>query len=294
MGPVDLPPLAVAASNASMGAQRMHSRGTLAYLGLLVAAAVFGAIRYRPDPASLDYSALAALVCFVLAALVAGFLASTRPDRTWYDGRAAAESVKTLAWRYAVGGNPFPLPGSDGPADAFFAERLKEIIKTLRYVNLGTGTAAPQITPWMRASRSASSDERRRCYEVGRIEEQQTWYSTRASWNERRASKFALAGLGLTALGVLLALGRAVGVIDADLLGVVSASAAALTAWLQVKQHEALARAYAVAAHELGTIRSLIGQSESGADWARFVDAAEEAISREHTLWLASRGLEKS
>lgn len=294
VGPVDLPPLAQAASDASENAQKQYVRGTLAYLLFLVAAAVFGAVRYRTDPAGLDYAAVAALACFVLAAIVAGFLATTRPDRTWYDGRAAAESVKTLAWRYAVGGNPFPLSAQDRPADEVFVERLHGVIDTLRYISLGVGPAKPQITPWMRACRSDTLATRRRCYEADRIVDQQTWYSSRASWNERRAAVFSWAALGLTVLGFVFALCRAVGFTDADLLGIVSASAAALAAWLQVKQHDALARAYAVAAQELGTVRSLIDSRLDEPEWARFVDSAEEAVSREHTLWLASRGLAKA
>ena len=50
-----------------------------------------------------------------------------------------------------------------------------------------------------------------------------------------------------------------------------------------------LATAYAVAHHELGLIASRIDEIAAEADWARFVDESEEAISREHTLWRASR-----
>ena len=290
-GNADLPPLARAASDASVAAQQKYVRGTLGYLALLVAAAVFGAARYQVNGAGLDYAATAALVCFGVAAMFAGFLAATRPDRTWYDGRAAAESVKTLAWRYAVGGSPFPISTSGRPTDEVFVERLNGVIKALTYVTIGGGPAEPQITPWMRVCRLGTLVERRRLYEEGRIKDQQAWYSSRATWNEGRASLFAWTGLGLTVIGFLLALSRVIGFLDVDLLGIVSASAAALAAWLQVKQHDGLARAYSVAAQELGTIRSLIDSRETESDWALFVDSAEDAVSREHTMWLASRGL---
>jgi hypothetical protein len=61
--------------------------------------------------------------------------------------------------------------------------------------------------------------------------------------------------------------------------------------WLQTKQHQVLAHAYAVTAQELSSIRSLIQWQESESDWSAFVDDAETAISREHTLWRAKRGL---
>ena len=34
-------------------------------------------------------------------------MARTSPLTTWYEGRAAAESAKTLAWRYMVRAEPF-------------------------------------------------------------------------------------------------------------------------------------------------------------------------------------------
>ena len=64
-----------------------------------------------------------------------------------------------------------------------------------------------------------------------------------------------------------------------------------MTAWLQTKQHQTLATAYTVTALELASVRSKIAYQNNEADWAKFVSDAEEAFSREHTLWKASRGV---
>ena len=69
------------------------------------------------------------------------------------------------------------------------------------------------------------------------------------------------------------------------------AMVAAMTAWLQTKQHRTLATAYTVTALELASVRSRIVHQASEEDWATFVSDAEEAFSREHTLWKASRGV---
>jgi hypothetical protein len=66
---------------------------------------------------------------------------------------------------------------------------------------------------------------------------------------------------------------------------------AAMTAWLQTKQHRTLATAYAITALELASVRTRIAHQATEADWATFVSDAEEAFSREHTLWKASRGV---
>jgi len=68
------------------------------------------------------------------------------------------------------------------------------------------------------------------------------------------------------------------------------AAAAAAAAWLQTKDHANVAQAYAVAARELWAIEQRLGEPRDEREWADFVESAERAISREHTLWLARRG----
>lgn len=58
---------------------------------------------------------------------------------------------------------------------------------------------------------------------------------------------------------------------------------------MQAKQHRALAQAYAVASQELASITSQLNRGITEQEWPQFVIDAEEAISREHTTWLASR-----
>lgn len=78
---------------------------------------------------------------------------------------------------------------------------------------------------------------------------------------------------------------------DGFFRGLTGALVAAMTAWLQTKQHRALAAAYGVTALELASMRLKIARQSTESDWARFVADAEEAFSREHTLWKASRGV---
>jgi len=76
-----------------------------------------------------DWVALVAVAAFVWAVIVELYLFIVRPERIWYEGRAAAESVKTMAWRYGVGGAPFGL-GEKG-VDELFLGRLREILTDL-------------------------------------------------------------------------------------------------------------------------------------------------------------------
>lgn len=75
-------------------------------------------------------------------------------------------------------------------------------------------------------------------------------------------------------------------------MGVLGAVSSAAVAWMAIRQYEVLVRSYSVASSELATIDAKIGGSvwADEMEWARFVDDAENAISREHTSWRAYRG----
>jgi len=74
-----------------------------------------------------------------------------------------------------------------------------------------------------------------------------------------------------------------------NLTGVFSAVASALVAWLQVRQHEELAQSYAAAALELGFIEEEASRIPDEQAFSAFVAEAENAIAREHAMWVARR-----
>ena len=84
---------------------------------------------------------------------------------------------------------------------------------------------------------------------------------------------------------------RAFATIEADYLSLFAATAASANAWVQMRQHRTLATSYGVAAQELGLARAAVSSAASEDEWARVVSDAEDAVSREHTMWLARRSL---
>jgi hypothetical protein len=58
---------------------------------------------------------------------------------------------------------------------------------------------------------------------------------------------------------------------------------------LQLRRYQELSQSYLITATELSLIKSKIHQIETEEELSNFVDDAETAISREHTLWLARR-----
>lgn len=274
----------------AIAAQKQFLLAIRVRLGLLVVAAVAGAVSVAGG--GVDWSSFAGAAALVAAAIIELYLVRDQPERRWYEGRAAAESAKTLGWRYAVGAEPFGVEALSGrDADRLLIQRLDDVLTDLDDLAAEPPRGGTeQITPAMRAVRAAPLPVRRAVYERWRIEEELEWYRAKSAWNQRRARQLTLAVLVFEVVGAIGGLLRVTGV-SVNLLGVAAAAAAVLGLWSQTRQHQVLAHAYAVTAQELSSIRSLIQWQESEPEWTEFVDDAEAAISREHTLWRAKRGL---
>jgi hypothetical protein len=257
-------------------------------LGLLLVAAVSGTFSWHVSNGALDLAGLMAAAAFTIALLVLVWLTAADPQRLWYRGRAAAESVKTLAWRYAMGAEPFRI---DNPnSDEMFLRQLGEIIYSMHDLDWSTpASGTEQITDTMRRMREEPLAVRRAVYEMGRIEDQRLWYVGRARRHNRSARFWSLVVFVATAAGLFLSFPKAFGRLGVDSLGLASAIAASVTAWTQLKQYRPLCTAYVLTAQELALVRSHVRSIEDEDAWAQAISQAEEAISREHTMWLARR-----
>jgi hypothetical protein len=214
---------------------------------------------------------------------------TTAPEKSWYAGRALAESAKSLAWRYAVAADPFPSSGPN--PEALLTERLRELVVASSDLTLEAEPLdGAQITSSMRALRAATLEERQQTYRIHRIQDQRVWYAQKSRRHARRARIFGYLGLASEGLGITLAVLKAALVIDVELVSFIAAAGSGLVAWERSRQDSLLAKAYSIAAHELSLIDGLIGDQADEEDWSAFVNKAEEAISREHRLWQASRG----
>jgi hypothetical protein len=288
-GTADFPALYRSADRESERAQRSYLRSLRVRLIALVVAAFGGALTVT-TPGGFQIGGGLAFLAFACALGAELFLATTSPLTTWYEGRAAAESAKTLAWRYMVRAEPFDLDAPD--IDKQFLAQTYSLLQDLRSISLGTGEPdAQQISDKMRQVRALDFAERRKVYLADRIADQQRWYSEKARWNDRQARVWALVSIVLQIAGLIGGALKAFGWINFDLLGFLAAAAGSVMAWFEAKQHRNLATAYGIASQELASIASELPTMNSEERWAAFVSQAEEAISREHTLWRASRGL---
>jgi hypothetical protein len=287
MTDADLPGFFHDAERTSRRGQRLTLTWSRIRLISAVVAAVGGALEWDQETAVHPWGLLA-LVAFSVALVVEILLWTQQPERDWYAGRAVAESIKTLAWRYAVAGAPFSADVAQ--PRALFQERVGEVVAQSEQ-RLPLDSDAPSATAAMTALREAPFEQRRKAYLENRLQEQKRWYTGKAQADRRRAMQWRMALIVGEVLAIVLAGGRAFNVWEVDASGILAAAVASGAAWLATRRHSSQATGYSLAARELVLVQAKLLDADEGS-WAEAVAEAEEAISREHQMWLASRPVE--
>jgi hypothetical protein len=289
-----LPALFNAADSASIEAQKKYLRFIRADLSFLVLAALLLSFSLPPSLQTLQkITAASSAIFFVISLVLTIIILKTQYERIWYGARAVAESVKTLSWRYMTCSEPFTQNLTSSKADTEFVSKLSKIISERKNLfwsfdgDLGIGS---QITDTMRKVRNLDVETRKQIYLQQRIKDQRKWYGIKSKQNRNLVGKWFFA----VVFSQLFAIVSAILIIIwpeslVNLAGVFSALAAAFLAWMQVKQHQELAQSYGVAAHELGLVAEQASHVKTNEDLCDFVSDSENAISREHTLWVAKR-----
>ena len=215
-----LPGLFQAAEEASLRGQALYLRASRLRLTLLIAAGTCGIFSLRVASATLDVAALAVAIALVGAALVEVWLLAEHLEQAWYDGRALAESAKTLAWRFAVAAAPFAKERDENVERAFI-DQLRQLLNDAPRTSI-EASSVPAVSEAMRVLRQSSFEVRKRTYLAERIAEQQEWYSRKADWNSSQARRWAVGLLVAELGGVMVAILRSVGTIEFDLAGAVA------------------------------------------------------------------------
>jgi hypothetical protein len=288
MHDVEYPALFAAADAASVSGQRWYARLVELDLGLILVAALAGGLSSIGPNNWRQLCAVAAAITVGTAAILRWVNRAMRRDKTWFDGRTVAESVKTASWRYMMRVDRFA--GDDRTAEKDFVDELKDILKARSDLTLDVPKSVEsQITPGMQSVRALEFPARKSFYIENRVQNQVGWYSDRAALHRRRATTWFLVGIGAEVIAVVLAVIRAVKPGTVNLIGFLTSLAAGATAFGQLQRNDELTRSYALAAQELLLIKSLLSGCDDAGDFEELVKSSEGAISREHTMWIAKR-----
>lgn len=278
---IAFPALVDSCERQSAESQREFFQTGLAELASLVLAALAAVV-----PGQVGGGVSVILFVVAIALRLSG--KAEKAEARWYEARAGAESIKSMAWQFAVGGESFRLADLD--AEDRFRTEMLEVLDELKELDVAPPKGGePSVTGEMRAIRRESVAQRRAIYLAGRVRDQQDWYSQKSEHNKDQAKFWRRNLVAIEFAAVLLGLARAFGWFDIDLLGVGAALGAGIAAWLQMKKYGVLATSYALTAHEVGLLSASVEDAQTESTWAQAVHDAEAAFSREHTTWLARR-----
>ena len=228
---------------------------------------------------------------FIAAAVTLLYRSSTKPEQTWYKGRALAESIKTSTWRYCMRAAPFEDAVNVKIPRGEFRNLLRSVLESNHHIGerMPPGSAADdQITLSMEATRELDLHERKEVYAQHRIREQRTWYQMKSGVNRRNGRGWVSACVIVYAFATASVLLR-IAYPDWKMWPTepLIVAASTIVGWIQIKRFTELASAYALTAHEIGIVQGMISEIETETAFSAFVNEAELAFSREHTQWVA-------
>lgn len=288
----DFPGLYQAADDSSVRAQKYY----LIIIGLDLVFMILGALlaiyNFESNSAKLIIYIISGF--FLITSLILTIVLKSKAyEDTWYQGRALAESVKTLAWRYCTCSELFEKSKSSEEVNAIFINRLKELANEFKELNKhldANKISRSVISNRMESLRDLSTDKRKEVYINERIADQKKWYSKKATFNKKKYDFW----FAVIVIAQFLSVVTIVALIKEpslnwNLVGLFTTISAAAISWLQLKQHQELKQAYTTAAQELNFIEASSKSIHNENELSKFVLDSENAISREHTLWLAQK-----
>ncbi len=297
IGREDLPGIYYSASEGSIAAQKAFLLLIKANMGLLLTLAVLSAINISSVEKNYQYLIpLASAILMILSIVITFATDIGKYEKKWYDGRAIAESLKTLSWKFMMKAEPF-FGLSKEEAETKFLNDFKEIKNAIRPTGelFGGNTQANehQLTDKMKEVYASDLDTRKGTYEKNRINGQKNWYKNNSGKNSKNAGRLFWIIVGFQVFTLLSAL-LMISMPDSAFnpTGLVTTAIAVLMTWVQVKQYKNLAESYGITSTELSLIEDAIPGIDTNEKFSSFVAESETAISREHTLWRARRTIQ--
>lgn len=289
----DYPSLYRESNSSAIKAQAKHFWLTRAKIALLLFIAGIASVAWAQEPNLRESVAIFSAIFLVAFMFLSAIMDMRKFDRVCFGSRAIAESVKTESWRFMMKADPYDNTITDSEAEDRFLDRLDEILhrelsvssELAPYLEEGT-----QITEYMRQTRNETLENRRTRYFQNRLRDQRLWYAEKARWNKTQESRWFIITWILQVAAVvtgIIVIGFGDPIINP--VGVLTTAGAGVLSWANAKSYRELSQSYSLTAQELSLLESRADQALTEEKLARIVEDVERTISREHTVWLASR-----
>ncbi len=290
--PIQYPALYVEADRASLGAQASHFRLLRLQLGLFLVVSLISTLLPIIPGKHRTAVAVALPVTLAAALLVMWISRYRRDERIWFDSRAIAESTKTTTWRYLMQASPFDS-GDIDEVTTLLISRLTEIRRAFPGVEqhiTGERSVAAPLPDSLRSTRALPLRDRQQTYLRERIIDERDWYRSRCVWNRTMASRWFWSVVGLQSCALFWAIGQVqYGPSLFNVIAILMVLSATFVAWSQSRRYEELVQPYGLAAQELDSLQALLTTVSTETQFRQLVEQAEDAISREHTMWCVRR-----
>lgn len=288
----DFPNFFLASDKASQDAQSTYVNYVKWDLILMVFASLLAIYNYQEENSKTIIYIISGILLLV-ATILSLVIKNKQYEDIWYRGRALAESCKTLTWRFITCSEYFESNLTTSEARTRFIGRITEIkdeFTDLNKVMSAKLLALPIITDEMIIVREYSLEKRKQYYLQHRIDDQINWYKTKADQNKSNYEFWFWAVI----VAQLLALISIMFLIkfpnsNFNLVGLFSTLSACFFSWLQLKRFQENKEAYTTATSELNLIKHEAEEINTEETFSKFVLDSENAMSREHTMWLAQK-----
>ncbi|WP_312900713.1 DUF4231 domain-containing protein [Chryseobacterium taichungense] len=292
MKDLDYPNYFIAGDSVSRRAQECYIKLIGIDLLLMIFSAALSVYNYQSEESKTIVYVISGLMLFG-AFSISIILRVRKYEDYWYMGRALAESCKTLTWRYTMFSEDFGKNIPAQEAEKRFKDKINMVKDQFHDLNNVINTKEinlPFITDEMKGIRALSLDKRIEYYLKHRIQNQIDWYSSNAENNKNHyeiwfAVVIVLQFLALISIVFLIKYPLS----NYNLVGLFSTISASGLSWLQVKKYQENKEAYTMANAELNLIKAEAEYLKTDDEFSKYVLDSENAMSREHTMWLAQK-----
>jgi hypothetical protein len=282
----DYPGLYQCADMASKESQKFYYGILISYLISLIIISIIPLFNL-----SLNSKNLLLALLFIISLALMIWLVVKKPEESWYNGRAVAESVKTRTWRWMMKADPYNNESEDS-SNRLFINDLKEILKQNEKLGelLGNESALSEpLSEKMRMIRGSGVKERLDYYIKNRIFDQSNWYMKQTILNKNKSKFWFIVLVSIHFLAIVFLLYQLMDSTKIFPIELLTVCAGVVISWVQTKRYRQLAAAYSLTVHEIALIKYESSNINREIELSEFVLNSENAFSREHTQWVARK-----
>lgn len=284
---IDYPQLYRAADNLSIKYQKIHFGLLATYLLSLIVGAIISMCGNSVLTNSIS------LVLFLLSATLYVISKILNPLDLWYNGRAVAESVKSMTWKWMMMAEPYPYK-TPGTASMDLQKDLQSLLKQndtlFKHYQNDEDDNFYSISDKMREIRNATTREKLTFYNKNRVHNQLKWYRKKSRIFRNMHIVFSIVVILCYIIIIILMI---INIINPKIqlpIELISAIVAALISWTESKKYDELSCAYSLAVNDISIINNHLLEGQVGDnEVSEYVINSENAFSREHTQWIARK-----